>query len=169
MPIAFAITHSLPKFFEFERCYEVSNISDQISLRSPIASEDVSSIPFTFNVKHPNGNQSNSENSSIPLFSVQDILDTLYASRKNTSKLESANLKIDECKHKPYVITELRKNHWYIIFYVFGSEVIFVEMLPWITVIVLSLLTWKGITVFQRNRKRLIRNKSSGKRLQLSI
>ena len=166
LPIVFAITHSLPKFFEFERCYEVSNSSDQITLRSPITTDELSSMPFTLNIKHPYENQINSENASMPIFPVQDILDKLLEKRKNSSRIESAKLKIIDCKNKPYVITELRKNHWYIILYVFGSEVIFVEMLPWITVIVLNLLTWKGITVFQRNRKRLIRNMSSGKKLQ---
>jgi len=108
-------------------------------------------------------NQSNWENSTRPIFPIQDIVDKLYASRKNMSKTKTTNVERNNCKNKYYVITKLRKNHWYIIVYVFGSEVIFIEILPWITVIILTLLTWRSIKQFQQNRSRVVRRQSLGK------
>ena len=54
--------------------------------------------------------------------------------------------------------TNLRNNKWYIIFYVFLSELVLVEILPWITVIILNISTWKGITRFQKKRQALKKN-----------
>jgi hypothetical protein len=108
-------------------------------------------------------NRRNWENSTRPIFPIQDIVDKLYASRKNMSKTNTSNVEINDCKNKYYVITKLRKNHWYIILYVFGSEVIFVEILPWITVIILNLLTWRSIKTFQQNRARFAGRQSLGK------
>ena len=52
-------------------------------------------------------------------------------------------------------VTSLRNNRWYIIFYVFLSELIFVEIVPWITVIILNISIWKGIRRFQKRRQKL--------------
>ena len=57
--------------------------------------------------------------------------------------------------------TSLRNNKWYIIFYVFLSELILVEIIPWITVVILNISTWKGITRFQKKRQALKTKKCS--------
>ena len=54
--------------------------------------------------------------------------------------------------------TSLRNNKWYIIFYVFLSEFVFIEIVPWITVIVLNIKTWKGIRKFRKKRQTLKTN-----------
>ena len=68
-----------------------------------------------------------------------------------------------DCEDKHFGVTQLRKNRWYIILYVFGCEVFLVEVLPWVTIVVLTILTWRGIKKFQDNRKRFIRSHSLGK------
>ena len=108
-------------------------------------------------------NQSTWENVLSPIFPIQQIVDNLYASRRNISKTNTVNVKVNDCKDKYYFITKLRKNHWYIVLYVFGSEVIFVEILPWVTVIILNLLTWRNIKTFLENRRRFNSGQSSGK------
>ena len=61
----------------------------------------------------------------------------------------------DQCD-KGYRTTWLRNNRWYIIFYVFWSKFILVEIVPWITVIILTTFTWKKIRQFQINRTSLL-------------
>ena len=51
--------------------------------------------------------------------------------------------------------TSLRNNKWYIILYVFLSELILIEIVPWILVIILNIKTWKGIRRFQKKRQTL--------------
>ena len=60
--------------------------------------------------------------------------------------------------------TELRNNPWYIIFYVFWAKFLLVELIPWVAVIVLTVMTSRKIQQFQANRERLLRpnNRPSG-------
>ena len=51
--------------------------------------------------------------------------------------------------------TSLRNNKWYIVLYVFLSELILIELVPWILVIVLNIKTWQGIRRFQQKRQTL--------------
>ena len=60
--------------------------------------------------------------------------------------------------------TSLRNNKWYIIFYVFLSEFVLIEIIPWILVIILNIKTWKGIRNFRKKRKTLKNN--LGKNIQ---
>ena len=50
--------------------------------------------------------------------------------------------------------TPLRKNSWYIIFYTVLSKLLFVELIPWITVIVLNYCTWRRLKKFHAVRER---------------
>ena len=62
-----------------------------------------------------------------------------------------------------YQTTELRNNSWYIIFYVFWSKFLLVEIIPWVSVIVLTVLTSRKIKQFQANRHRLLgSNRNTG-------
>ena len=54
--------------------------------------------------------------------------------------------------------TSLRNNKWYIIFYVFLSEFVLIEIIPWIVVIILNIKTWKGIRNFRKKRETLKKN-----------
>ena len=54
--------------------------------------------------------------------------------------------------------TPMRQNRWYIIFYSVLSKLLLVEIIPWVTVIVLNYLIWKKIREFLAVRERLVRN-----------
>ena len=54
-----------------------------------------------------------------------------------------------------YRTTWLRNNWWYIIFYVFWSKFILVELIPWFTVIILTISTSRKMKEFQVMRDRL--------------
>ena len=91
----------------------------------------------------------------------RDMLLKVNKSDLQKSDSENQNVKVD-CDKNEYGVTLLRKNRWYIIFYVFWSDFILIEMLPWIIIVVLNLLTWKSIRQFQKNRKRFMRTHSPG-------
>ena len=60
-----------------------------------------------------------------------------------------------------YHATTLRQNYWYVVLYVFWSKFIFVDIIPWVTVIVLNLSICKRIQEFQRIRRTAL-GKNSG-------
>ena len=60
-----------------------------------------------------------------------------------------------------YHATKLRQNYWYVVLYVFWSKFIFVDIIPWITVIVLNFSICKQIQEFQRIRRTAL-GKDSG-------
>ena len=160
-PIAFAFLYNLPKFFEFAICYDKSIKLYETTSTFHIASDKTNVLPVQ--------NMSNETNSfdpdhhPYPQFDPQKILDEIYKNQRNVSNTPTQEKHSIDCENREYGVTTLRKNQWYIIFYVFGSEVIFIDLLPWVIVIVLNLLTWKGIKKFQENRKRFIRSHSLGK------
>ena len=158
MSIAFALLYNVPKFFEFATCdYEndIRILPVQMSLR--YQSKELM-INEKMNYDSLILNESNPYPIELPN-QINDIVSKIYSNKQNSSR-KSVD-KVD-CKNKLYGVTNLRKNRWYIILYVFGSEVIFVEILPWITIIVLNTLTWKGIREFERNRQRFVRTHSLG-------
>ena len=64
-----------------------------------------------------------------------------------------------------YHATTLRQNYWYVVLYVFWSKFIFVDIIPWVTVIVLNFSICKQIQEFQRIRRTAL-GKDSGKVLE---
>ena len=118
------------------------------------------------------GNIYNKSDSSIRFHNdIQNLVRTALRQRdrllkvnksdflRNDSEKESVKL---DCNKNEYDVTLLRKNRWYIIFYVFWSDFILIEMLPWIVIVILNLLTWRSIRQFQKNRKRFMRTHSPG-------
>ena len=166
MPIALAIVYNLPKFFEFVTCHDTSLRPHLMSLPHQNISDKIQAIHFANMSSDKYQHKSNRENATHHIFPIQDIVDEIYRNQKNQTNYEDITQELYDCQNGKYGVTQLRKNHWYIILYVFGSEVIFIEMLPWVTIIILNILTWRGIREFQRNRNRFIRSNALGKTKQ---
>ena len=49
--------------------------------------------------------------------------------------------------------TALRLNQWYIIFYVFWSKILLVDIIPWATVIILNFCIWKKLESMKEVRR----------------
>ena len=172
LSIAFALVYNLPKFFEFSSCNHEIDIPNQaVQISSTYETEERmtsqkmnSDIPIFRNETNPLPMiWENDTHKFFPPMQINEIVSTLLeAKQANKQNLSQKTIDRVDCKNKLYTITKLRKNRWYIILYVFGSEVIFVEILPWITIIVLNVLTWKGIQKFERSRKRFVRSHSLG-------
>ena len=58
--------------------------------------------------------------------------------------------------------TPMRLNPWYTLLYVFWSKFLLVEIIPWVTVIILNYRIWRQIREFQRARRSNL-GKESGK------
>ena len=63
-----------------------------------------------------------------------------------------------ECDNNWLRATPLRKNRWYIIVYTVLSKLLLVEVLPWVTVIVLNYNIMRKIREFEAIRERILTN-----------
>lgn len=52
-----------------------------------------------------------------------------------------------------YSATALRLNNWYVVLYIFFSKFIFVDIIPWVTVMVLNFKIWKKLKDIHRRRR----------------
>ena len=180
-PIGFALLYNLPKFFEFVTCNDTTSIPElhPINLSFPNVTDRILSVPLQNNISSGiNSSQPNVNAAPFPHSVIQEMLDAYYRNRINVTEnnllkemdktvpkrslIKDVEESVD-CEDKHFGVTQLRKNRWYIILYVFGCEVFLVEVLPWVTIVVLTILTWRGIKKFQDNRKRFIRSHSLGK------
>ena len=162
LPIAFAILYNLPKFFEFVTCDNNKSYISSYPINAAFPNLTNETIQY-----FPQYNKDEEENNSTKthfFFDIQDLVEKAYNKSKNSLKENVTNEEDDllDCKKGEYGVTLLRKNRWYIILYVFWSDVIFIEMIPWIIIVVLNLLTWRSIRQFQKNRKRFMRTHSPG-------
>ena len=138
-PIAFTILYNIPKFFEVVKCSEEEVYKTMlIELSRHNKNNSTQAINFFRN------NTINHHNNSNEGF--QPIV---------TKESEEDSLMCDIYETRP---TSLRNNKWYIILYVFLSEFILIEIIPWILVIILNIKTWKGVRRFQQKRQTLRRS-----------
>ena len=52
--------------------------------------------------------------------------------------------------------TEMRQNPWYILLYVFWSKFVFIELIPYILMVVMNIQIWKGTQDFARIRRTVL-------------
>ena len=96
----------------------------------------------------------------IPLPTILAILYNIpkFFEIETVHKIDEQVLFINESDEKikvediGYRGTPLRLNYWYIILYVTWSKLLLVEIIPWITVIVLNVFIWKKIKKFRATR-----------------
>ena len=142
VPIVFAITYNIPKFFEMAAC-DVTEI---------ITEETTTYFNSTTEV-NDNLQEFGKFNSSA------------------VSLVNSSNLTLDQeynatnfnCDADGMRATSLRQNGWYVIFYVVVSKVVLVEVVPWLTVIALNVWTWRKMVLFQRKREAMLKKGKKGK------
>ena len=137
LPIAFAVLYNIPKFFETVKC------SEEEIYRTMIG--DLSSNPI-----RDNDTNNDTHNDTHVQIYFNRVNETIWLSKEGL-------LEGDASLCDPYDTrtTSLRRNEWYIVFYVCLSELIFVEIVPWISVIVLNINTWRGMKRFQEKRQML--------------
>ena len=136
LPIAFALIYNVPKFFEIVKCTKLEMCFTML--------RDLSSIEEK---------QAVVKNES----ELQIITNcTLMTNTNNNVTLDrTLGDLVANCDIYGNRVTSLRNNRWYIILYVFLSELILVEVVPWVTVIILNVSIWKGIRSFRKRRQSL--------------
>ena len=135
VPIAFTILYNIPKFFEVVKCSEEELYQTMLI---QLARHDTTNSTQGINFFSNNTFKDNNNNNEIPQANGRSEKDNL--------------LMCDVYETRP---TSLRNNKWYIVLYVFLSELLLIELIPWILVIVLNIKTWQGIRRFQQKRRTL--------------
>ena len=104
---------------------------------------------------------------NIPKFFELETISYNYESTNESNNHFVANETFYDDHNQTYVIhevedigyrgTALRLNHWYVVLYVFWSKFLLVEIIPWVTVIVLNVCIWRKIKEFKRIRRETLR------------
>ena len=157
LPVAFAILYNIPKFFEFASCSEEEILQSLTSeffqgeqklgnlSFSKLAKGRANSMDYYFYPpRATNHNLTLPENSSLSEIHSMTASSILSLGNDGSAKIH--------CDSAGIRMTQLRMDPHYIIFYIFWSKILLVEVIPWIAVIVLSVLAWRGIQKFQIHR-----------------
>ena len=134
----------LPSNFDISLAEDESLILSRMTNSTPF--QDLSTLLFSSN------ESTNELVSSTPL-----SIDTATNNNIETTASILKSSALDACEGG-YQTTELRNSSWYIIYYVFWSKFLLVEIIPWISVIILTILTSQKIKQFQVTRHRLLGN-----------
>ena len=153
IPTLFALFYNVPKFFEIIHCSDEEKYLTWLwhAFQQSLVNE------FTTNKTYPDV--------SNRLSSKDELLKDFLISPNNTwvlkafEKAKGTEVMCDTFDHRP---ANFSINHWYEIFYKDLSDLIFVEIIPWITVIVLNILVWRKSKQFHQMRLKLL--KCTGKK-----
>ena len=157
LPIIFTLLYNVPKFFELSTCSKnidfPENVPNDILQFTHFNVSDDSNSTFNLlpSLSVPT-NKTEDQFQNVPIFYLPNITEI------HLDTFDPFMVQFPTRCDKGYRTTGLRKNRWYIIFYVFWSKFILVEIVPWVTVIILNIFTWRKIRQFQVNRDRLLRN-----------
>ena len=148
LPISFAVLYNIPKFFEIAHC------SDE--------EKYLTWLWHAFQQRLTNDLTTNNTYPAVSneLSSKDKLLQDFLISPNNTwvvKAYESAKGTEVLCDKHDHRRANFSNNQWYIIFYKVLSDLIFVEILPWIAVIVLNVLVWKKSKQFHQMRLRLLK------------
>ena len=169
IPTIFALLYNIPKFFELTSCIEQPHISKNLTdktntlnfidhlqnkriLNNSIEFFRENSSNVTSSKIIPKMIAANFSLIELPLIPVKDLFN-LQNIAISTDLAKEEELNSCEEGYKP---TSLRSNWWYIVLYLCWSKFIFVEFVPWISVIVLTICTTRTLKSFQKNRNRLM-------------
>ena len=155
-PVIVSCVYNVPKFFEAETC--------EASWQSIIQPHlNTTQFNATHDIRNYSSHRETLQDDSIELLSP-NLTNEIEDIAKN-DVADNATMIISHCDTDGMRATSLRQNEFYIIFYVVTSKVIFVEIIPWLTVITLNFLTWKKIKIFQRNRAAMLTRQQPGNTL----
>ena len=154
VPIIFSVFYNIPKFFELASC----------------ASSEGSTLQYNSNVTKLNFTNGIKYNISVPWGIQNDAIGLFYVDSKNSSATndssDNGTMTTQNCDRDGMRATILRQNEFYVIFYVVISKVVLVEIIPWLAVITMNILTWRKMRLFQKRREAMLRNHNSGNKLR---
>ena len=151
-PIIFPVVYSVPKFFELSSCEALHQSITQHHLNT-------TGTDFTYDLQNDYHNNATQKDDSINLVHL-NLTHGIHGMMDKDS--EGNDAMVQHCSSGGMQPTALRKNELYIIFYVVISKVVLIEIIPWLTIITLNLLTWKKMKSFQRRREALLNGRNPG-------
>ena len=144
LPIAFAIIYNVPKFFELksETVYE------------SICDTNLTDNPENETMRHHN---TSIQEEPKPSLSTQynESEEPLSIDQFNVSHQQEISLP-SNCYNESttYIdVTDMRRNPWYIIIYLFWSNFLCVKIVPYFLMVVMNILIWRKIQEFARIRR----------------
>ena len=148
LPISFAVLYNIPKFFEITNCSDEEKYLTWLwyAFQQRLANDLTINGTYREVSNGPNGKDK--------------LLQDFLISPNNTwvvkayEKIKGPEVLCDKHDHRR---ANFSNNQWYIIFYKVLSDLIFVELLPWIAVIVSNVLVWKKSKQFHQMRLRLLK------------
>ena len=148
LPISFAVLYNIPKFFE------ITNCSDE--------EKYLTWLWYAFQQRLANDLTTNNTLPVVSngLNSKDKLLQDFLISPNNTWVVKAYEREIGPevlCDKHDHRRTNFSNDQSYIIFYKVLSDLIFVELLPWIAVIVLNILVWQKSKQFHQMRLRLLK------------
>ena len=149
-PILFSITYNIPKFFELAVCEAPEQLYTE---------QETNPVAFKFSKAFKNNYTRNEqyENDSIDSFHLNPM-NGEYGIHDSTDNTTSSPY----CDVDGMRATPLRQNELYSIFYVVISKVMFVEVIPWLSVIGLNIWTWRKMVLFQKKRDAMLKRGKQG-------
>ena len=156
VPTIFSILYNVPKFFELRTCTAPEGL-----ILQPHSNDT------KLNLTHEIQN-----NISIPVELRNDSIGSFYAGSTHERNGSAANNSLDNetmitqnCDRDGMRATTLRQNEFYVIFYVVISKVVLVEIIPWLAVITMNILTWRKMRSFQKRREAMLKRRNTGNKL----
>ena len=152
-PILFSIIYNIPKFFELAVCETPEQLSTQ---------QDINTAALNFSKAFKNNftRDEKYENKSITSYNLNTMNDDYGI--HNDDSTDKNTTSSPYCDVDGMRATPLRQNEWYIIFYVVISKVMFVEVIPWLSVIALNICTWRKMVLFQQKRDAMLKRGKQG-------
>ena len=159
-PVIVSCVYNVPKFFEAETCEASwqSIIKPHLNTTQPNSTHDI---------RNYSSHREILQDDTIELLPLNLTNEIEHIVKNDVA--ENATMIISHCDTDGMRATSLRQNDFYIIFYVVISKVVFIEVIPWLTVITLNFLTWKKIKIFQRRRESMLSSQQPGNKLKCTI
>ena len=156
VPIIFSVLYNVPKFFELSTC-----TAPEGSILQRYSND--TKLNFTYEIEN---------NISIPVELHDDSIGVFYANSTHERNGSAANNSLDNgemitqnCDRDGMRATILRQNELYVIFYVVISKVVLVEIIPWVAVITMNVLTWRKMKSFKETREAMLKRRNTGNKL----
>ena len=158
-PIIVSTVYNVPKFFELTTCEApwLSIIEQHLN---------TTNLNFTPSKKNAYSNHEAIHDNSFELLHLN--LTEKIKAIEGVGSADNETTIVSQCDIDGMRATPMRQNKLYIIFYVVISKVVLVEILPWLTVITLNILTWKKMNLFQERRRAMLNRRHAGNRLDIS-
>ena len=152
-PIIFSVVYSVPKFFELNYCEALDQSITHHHLNT-------TGTDFTHDLQNDYHNNATQKDDSINLVHLK-LTHGIHGMMGKDS-VDHDTAKVQHCGSGGMQPTALRKNEFYIIFYVVISKIMFVEVIPWLSVIGLNIWTWRKMILFQKNREAMLKRGQQG-------